>query len=138
MLSPLIDSGQRRGRGGYFRVLPINICRVIHSSRFTGRGTVAPGAEHPRRALSHHHLKHHPTWPARPEAAESQIRTSIAQPKYHHARPMVAAERHNLRKIEIKRQNESILGCGLREDLAIRQAMELLIAQMDRVVAHTS
>lgn len=60
--------------------------------------------------------------------------TSVVEAEDDHARFPATRERRDLAEVQIEGEDDPALRDRLREDLAVRQALEALVAEMDGVV----
>ena len=57
------------------------------------------------------------------------------QSENDHARQPAVGERRDLTEVEVESEDDTSLAGGLREDLAVRQALQSFLTKMNRVVA---
>jgi len=66
---------------------------------------------------------------------DESFNTRIVQPEYYNARLTAVCHRTDLTKVEIMCNHSPALGDGFIENLSVRQTVQPLVAQMDRVVS---
>ena len=67
------------------------------------------------------------------EPRDHVLRARVPKAKHHDRRFRAPRQRNDLSEVEIESQNDSVFGCGLREDIAVRHLLQPLIAKMNHV-----